>query len=736
MAKSLNVLIGATLDSNVTKNLNAELEKLNLNKVEIQLGFDKASVDGIKDAIKQSLTSAFNGISFVENEAKDIGQAIGENIAKGMQSSKKQITRHLNDVVKETDKAADKITTKLTHAYSVGNDGKKRQVGAVVEFDYNNGFKEIYSEKEVKGNLVKKYTAVDDTEKIAAREEAKQIREATKARKEQEKAEAKYYNIRRKWREEDRKAEEKATMSASKKALDDQRKQSQKYYIQSLKWAEAERKAEEKAFLDELYRKKKESAKQRQEEEKAIIREYDAKEKEEQRLYQQQLKLNSDIIERQRKAREKEENDLLKSWEKEYEAEAKAKERARKEQEKADEQQLKIWQKEYDAKEKEEQRLYQQKLKLNSQVDEYNRNNQEKLKKTYKDTYSSLAKVQKEAGSYDSDVYGAKAQKQIESYRKKVLGLTAVINDEKSSIEEVARATERLAKLQKAIEGFGSRLANQQSNKTWYHTQLDEWNKQTDREVTRLKSQYGSAFNESEYRKARDLETEALKIIKKQGYAKEEILAIQKKLNSNTKTFTTNLRASSKELKDIREKADLLDSSLGRFIQFYGFGQLFGAMKRAFSDIAVNIKDIDSSMTELKKVSTETEYVYDRFLDGAAEKAKALGTSLKDYIDSVTEFKRMGYDFQESQVIAETANVMQMVSESLTGEDSAQYLISIMAAYGIEAKKSMDIVDKLNNVDRRSRLETSGQTLSFYRETSRNGRPIPRIRLFCACALT
>lgn len=662
MAKSLNVLIGATLDSNVTKNLNAELEKLNLNKVEIQLGFDKDSVDGIKTAIKQSLTSAFNGISFVENEAKDIGQAIGENIAKGMQASKKQITRHLNDVVKETDKAAEKVTKKLTRAFVIGDNNEKIKTSESTEIDYGNGFREVSTtryrhKKDGSLDIKESFLEIDDKEKIAAREAEKQIREAIKARKEQEKAEAKYYNIRRKWREEDRKAEEKATMSASKKALDDQRKQSQKYYIQSLKWAEAERKAEEKAFFDELYRKKKESAKQRQEEEKAIIREYDAKEKE-------------------------------------------------------------------------EQRLYQQKLKLNSQVDEYNRNNQEKLKKTYKDTYSSLTKVQKEAGLYDSNVYGAKAQKQMESYRKKVLGLTAVINDEKSSIEEVARATERLAKLQKAIEGFGSRLANQQSNKTWYHTQLDEWNKQTDREVTRLKSQYGSAFNESEYRKARDLETEALKIIKKQGYAKEEILAIQKKLNSNTKTFTTNLRASSKELKDIREKADLLDSSLGRFIQFYGFGQLFGAMKRAFSDIATNIKDIDDSMLELKKVGEETEYVYDRFLENAADKAKALGTTLKDYIDSVTEFARMGYDFKESQTIAETANIMQMVSEGLTGEESAQYLISIMAAYGIEAENTMKIIDQLNNVDRRSRLETSGQTLSFYRETSRNGRPIPRIRLF------
>lgn len=686
MAKSLNVLIGATLDSNVTKNLNAELEKLNLNKVEIQLGFDKESVDGIKTAIKQSLTSAFNGISFVENEAKDIGQAIGENIAKGLQGSKKTIKRHLDNVVKESEKAAEKVTKKLTHAYSVSEDGKVgKLIGRVIETDYADGTKSVYSEKEVKGNLVKKYTTVDNREKVAAREAAKAEEQA---RKEAEKAAQ---------AEEKRQAE----INKSKKLYKELKAEFSKAQKQYFSVAEAN---------PDMDLSKQEKA----------LRSLGASVNRYKQMLGEAGRETEWFTDLQKKMSSKLKDAGKFSTGLDKDVEKYKKEVA----------------KEYDAKEKEEQRLYKQKLKLNSQVDEHNRKNQEKLKKTYEDTFSSLTKVQKDASSYDSDVYGAKAQKQIESYRKKILGLTAVINDEKSSIEEVARATERLAKLQKAIEGFGSRLANQQSNKTWYHTQLDEWNKQTDREVTRLKSQYGSAFNESEYRKARDLETEALKIIKKQGYAKEEILAIQKKLNSNTKTFTTNLRASSKELKDIREKADLLDSSLGRFIQFYGFGQLFGAMKRAFSDIAVNIKDIDSSMTELKKVSTETEYVYDRFLDGAAEKAKALGTSLKDYIDSVTEFKRMGYDFQESQVIAETANVMQMVSESLTGEDSAQYLISIMAAYGIEAKKSMDIVDKLNNVDRRSRLETSGQTLSFYRETSRNGRPIPRIRLFCACALT
>ena len=680
MAKSLNVLIGATLDSNVTKNLNAELEKLNLNKVEIQLGFDKTSVDGIKEAIKQSLASAFNGISFVENEAKDIGKSIGENIAKGLQGSKKTIKRHLDSVVKESEKAAEKVTKKLTHAYSVSEDGKVgKLIGRVIETDYADGTKSVYSEKEVKGNLVKKYTTVDNREKVAAREAAKAEEQA---RKEAEKAAQ---------AEEKRQAE----INKSKKLYKELKAEFSKAQKQYFSVAEAN---------PDMDLSKQEKA----------LRSLGASVNRYKQMLGETGRETEWFTDLQKKMSVKLKDAGKFSTGLDKDVEKYKKEVA----------------KEYEAKNKEELRLYHQKIKLNSQVDEHNRKNQEKLKKTYEDTFSSLTKVQKDASSYDSDVYGAKAQKQIESYRKKVLGLTAVINDEKSSIEEVARATERLAKLQKSIEGFGSHLATQQSNKTWYHTQLDEWNKQTDREVTRLKSQYGSAFNESAYRKIRDLETEALKIIKQQGYAKEEILAIQKKLNSNTKTFTTNLSASKKEIKEIEGQARVLNSSLGRFIQFYGFGQLFGAVKQAARSGFEQIKLVDSAMVELKKVSQETERVYDRFLTNSADKAKELGVTMSDYITSVTEFARMGHSFGDAQELAKTANVMQMVSESLTADQASEYLISTMQGFGIAANESMKIVDALNNVDRRSYIEIYGQTLSFYRKTSRDGRPIPRIRLF------
>jgi len=617
MAKSLNVLIGATLDSNVTKNLNAELEKLNLNKVEIQLGFDEKSVDGIKTAIKQSLTSAFNGISFVENEAKDIGQAIGENIAKGMQASKKQIKRHLDDVVKETDKAAEKITKKFTRAYTVGSDGELgKEIGRVIETDYGNGRKSIYSEKEVKGNLVKKYTTVDDTEKIAAREAEKADKERLAIQKE----------------------------------------------VIELRDKAAEKIQKENKYMKENY----------------VLSEKQKKEADDR---QRVINGMAAAISKENVSAEK-----LLEYRERITSEINNSENAVRQLEKTQASQPAIRQ----------------------------------AKKEYEDLGNQISVlIERTKLLDDSDPGKTGIVDYLKTQQKELAKLEKSMNEATVGTIKFSNAQQKAAKLSGNVD-----LTSKWLDK---YTQMQN---DLNRQVISLKSKYGTQFNEKEYRTIYDINEKILTLLKKQDVTWDDIEREIKQCQNAAKTFTTNLGASAKEIKEIRKEADLLDSSLGRFIQFYGFGQLFGGMKRAFKDIVTNLKEIDDSMLELKKVGEETDYVYDRFLENAADKAKALGTTLKDYIDSVTEFARMGYDFKESQTIAETANIMQMVSEGLTGEESAQYLISIMAAYGIEAENTMKIIDQLNNVDRRSRLETSGQTLSFYRETSRNGRPIPRIRLF------
>ena len=673
MANKLNVLVGAILDSNVAKDLNKELDKLQLDKIEVGLTFNEETVGQLKSTIKSALKTLFNSVSFADNEAAEIGRDIGNGIATGLQQSKKQIKRHLNDVVKDSEKAANKITQKFSKAYFIDDVGNQKTSSKTVETDYGDGTKRLETtrwkyRKNGSIDVKQSFLEVDNSQKLAAKEAEKAAREAEKAAKKAEEAEQKRQN----------------EIVKSKKIYKELQKAfkvaQQKYADARMMNPEMDLSKEEKELMSlggALNRYKQ------------MLKEVG---KETQWFTDLQKKMSMKL---------KSASALGTGIDKETEK----------------------YQKEVQKQRDIDEAEY---IKAEKAKESYLAASQAKIRSEYVKTekvVSSLSNVNAENLSSEET---AKLINKTKQYRKELDEIVVVMNKENAEADELIVATTRLVELQRKA----NLTANEFVSAGNIHAKLNAFNEQTEREITTLKSQYGSSFDETKYRKIRDLQGEINKIIKEQGYNEEAVNNAIRRLISNSKTFTTNLRASSKELKEIRDKADLLDSSLGRFIQFYGFGELFRGLKTAFRDIVTNIKEIDSSMLELKKVGEETDYVYDRFLDNAADKAKELGTSLKDYIDSVTEFARMGYDFEESQVVAETANIMQMVSEGLTGEQSAQYLISIMAAYGIEAERTMDIIDQLNNVDRRSQSEMSGQTLSFYRRTSRDGRPIPRIRLF------
>ena len=59
------------------------------------------------------------------------------------------------------------------------------------------------------------------------------------------------------------------------------------------------------------------------------------------------------------------------------------------------------------------------------------------------------------------------------------------------------------------------------------------------------------------------------------------------------------------------------------------------------------VRDIDSALTELKKVTDETENSYNQFLTNAASRAKELGTTIDGLVNSTAEFAKLGYGFEE-----------------------------------------------------------------------------------------
>lgn len=125
-------------------------------------------------------------------------------------------------------------------------------------------------------------------------------------------------------------------------------------------------------------------------------------------------------------------------------------------------------------------------------------------------------------------------------------------------------------------------------------------------------------------------------------------------------------------------------------------------IQSAFRGIYENVKNLDAAMTELRKVTDETESTYIKFLDNASERAQKLGASLVDVVSSTSDFARLGYNISEATELSDAATIYLNVGDDVESiDDATKSIISTMQGFGIETKDVMDIVNKFNEVANR-----------------------------------
>ena len=110
-----------------------------------------------------------------------------------------------------------------------------------------------------------------------------------------------------------------------------------------------------------------------------------------------------------------------------------------------------------------------------------------------------------------------------------------------------------------------------------------------------------------------------------------------------------------------------------------------------------NVLNINTAMTELRKVTDETNASYNQFLDNAAAKAGEVSATISEYTEATSNFARLGYSMDESSRLAQTAMLYHNVGDEVDSVDQAtESLISTMKGFGLEANNSLSIVDKFN----------------------------------------
>lgn len=160
--------------------------------------------------------------------------------------------------------------------------------------------------------------------------------------------------------------------------------------------------------------------------------------------------------------------------------------------------------------------------------------------------------------------------------------------------------------------------------------------------------------------------------------------------------FRAESRAAGIEVEGFGAK---LEKTFGTRIRSALSGYGVFALETAVQDILEKSIAVDTAMTELKKVTDESDATYDQFLSNASERASQIGASLSEVVNATADYARLGYDIPDSTQLADSALIYLNVGDDVeTIDDATSSLISTMQGFGIAAEDSMSIVDKFNNV--------------------------------------
>lgn len=142
-------------------------------------------------------------------------------------------------------------------------------------------------------------------------------------------------------------------------------------------------------------------------------------------------------------------------------------------------------------------------------------------------------------------------------------------------------------------------------------------------------------------------------------------------------------------------------------------------VKQGLREVYDNVVEIDTSMTNLKKVTNETESAYSSFLSSASSQARELGASISDVIDSTAEWSRLGYTLDESQELAKWSTVLSNIGDGIdSASDAASYLVSILKGFRMEADEVEHVVNVLNSVGNNEPISESGIAEALVRSAS------------------
>jgi len=167
------------------------------------------------------------------------------------------------------------------------------------------------------------------------------------------------------------------------------------------------------------------------------------------------------------------------------------------------------------------------------------------------------------------------------------------------------------------------------------------------------------------------------------------------------------------------------ESAWGKFLNsfktmssYITANMVFNFVKRQIRDMVNEVTEIDTAMTELRKVTEATNAEFETFARSAGQTGRELGASISDVINATSTFSRAGYNLPDAEELGKIATLYKNVGDGINIDTASESLISVMKAFNIEAENSIGIIDRINEVSNRAAIDSGGLGLALQRVAS------------------
>lgn len=113
-------------------------------------------------------------------------------------------------------------------------------------------------------------------------------------------------------------------------------------------------------------------------------------------------------------------------------------------------------------------------------------------------------------------------------------------------------------------------------------------------------------------------------------------------------------------------------------------------------------------MTEVRKVSNETEETYESFQEQTAETAKAIASTNAELLNSSADWLRLGESIEDASELSKNSAIYVNVGDGIDIDTATKDMITSMKAFDIQAKDSMQVVDAFNEVGNNFSISSAG----------------------------